>query len=44
VFFAEGMVEFQGKWYLYYGMADSKIGVAVTDRRQRESMRWGEAG
>ncbi|MDN4593361.1 glycoside hydrolase family 130 protein [Polycladomyces subterraneus] len=29
VVFAEGLVEFQGKWYLYFGMADSKIGVAV---------------
>lgn len=29
VVFIEGLVEYQGKYYMYYGMADSKIGVAV---------------
>jgi beta-1,2-mannosidase len=28
--FAEGLVFFIGKWFLYYGTADSFIGVAVT--------------
>lgn len=30
VCFVEGMVPFQGKWFLYYGTADSKIAVAVS--------------
>lgn len=30
VVFAEGLVSFQGQWRLYYGMADSYIGVAST--------------
>jgi len=29
--FIEGMVYFQKKWFLYYGCADSKVGVAVFD-------------
>jgi beta-1,2-mannosidase len=29
VVFVEGLVEYHGAFYLYYGMADSKIGVAV---------------
>ncbi len=29
VVFLEGMVPFRDKWFLYYGTADSKIGVAV---------------
>lgn len=29
--FIEGMVYFKNKWYLYYGCADSKVGVAVFD-------------
>lgn len=29
--FIEGMVFFQQKWFLYYGCADSKVGVAVYD-------------
>lgn len=28
--FAEGLVWFQGKWWLYYGCADSAVGVAVS--------------
>lgn len=30
--FAEGMVFFKGKWFLYYGTADSFVGVAVSNR------------
>ena len=29
--FVEGLVPFNGRWYLYYGMADSRVGVAVWD-------------
>lgn len=29
--FIEGMVYYKDKWYLYYGCADSKVGVAVYD-------------
>jgi beta-1,2-mannosidase len=31
VCFIEGLVPFKGKWFLYYGTADSKIAVAVKD-------------
>ena len=32
--FVEGLVPFRGRWFLYYGMADSRVGVAVwTPRR-----------
>jgi predicted GH43/DUF377 family glycosyl hydrolase len=31
VCFLEGLVHFKGKWFLYYGTADSKIAVAVLD-------------
>ncbi|HJQ12241.1 MAG TPA: glycoside hydrolase family 130 protein [Gemmatimonadaceae bacterium] len=27
--FSEGLVHFNGKWFLYYGTADSRVGVAV---------------
>jgi len=27
--FAEGLVAFKGKWFLYYGCADSMVGVAI---------------
>lgn len=30
VCFLEGLVEYKGSWYLYYGTADSKIAVAVS--------------
>jgi beta-1,2-mannosidase len=30
--FAEGLVLFKGKWYMYYGCADSLVGVAVADK------------
>jgi beta-1,2-mannosidase len=29
--FVEGLVPFRGRWFLYYGTADSRIGVAVSD-------------
>jgi len=29
VCFVEGLAQFKGKWFLYYGTADSKIAVAV---------------
>lgn len=29
--FIEGLTFFKGKWYLYYGCADSKVGVAIYD-------------
>jgi predicted GH43/DUF377 family glycosyl hydrolase len=29
VCFLEGLANYQGKWFLYYGTADSKIAVAV---------------
>jgi hypothetical protein len=31
VVFAEGLVQFKGKWYLYYGQGDSQLGVAIAD-------------
>lgn len=31
VCFIEGLVHFEGKWFLYYGTADSKIAVAVSE-------------
>ncbi|MCL6631149.1 MAG: glycoside hydrolase family 130 protein [Alicyclobacillus herbarius] len=42
VVFVEGLVQHNGFWFLYYGMADSKIGVAIapasTDEDQSEAM------
>lgn len=35
--FVEGLVPFHGRWYLYYGSADSRVGVAVWDPRQTNS-------
>lgn len=35
VVFAEGLVQLGGRWFLYYGMADSRLGVAVADNTQR---------
>jgi beta-1,2-mannosidase len=29
--FAEGLVWFHGRWWLYYGCADSRVGVAMSD-------------
>jgi len=31
VCFIEGMVPFKGKWFLYYGTADSRIAAAVME-------------
>jgi predicted GH43/DUF377 family glycosyl hydrolase len=31
--FAAGLVPFKGKWLLYYGCADSSIGVAEAERK-----------
>ncbi|MGN6440061.1 MAG: glycoside hydrolase family 130 protein [Agriterribacter sp.] len=33
VCFLEGLVPFNGRWYLYYGTADSKIAVAVSEAK-----------
>ena len=33
--FVEGLVPFRGKWFLYYGTADSFVGVAVYDPERR---------
>src|SRR5437764_10243735 len=33
--FVEGLVPFHGRWYLYYGTADSRVGVAVWDPSRR---------
>jgi predicted GH43/DUF377 family glycosyl hydrolase len=30
--FSEGLVYFKGKWFLYYGTADSFVGVAISDQ------------
>jgi len=32
--FVEGLVPFNGRWYLYYGTADSRVGVAVWNPRR----------
>lgn len=31
VVFSEGLVQFKGKWFLYFGQADSTLGVATAD-------------
>lgn len=33
VIFLEGLVPFKNKWFLYYGTADSKIGVATSNQQ-----------
>jgi predicted GH43/DUF377 family glycosyl hydrolase len=35
--FVEGLVPFGGRWYLYYGTADSRVGVAVWDPRRKRA-------
>jgi beta-1,2-mannosidase len=35
--FAEGLVFFQEKWFLYYGCADSRVGVALFDPKASAS-------
>ncbi|MGH7427262.1 MAG: glycoside hydrolase family 130 protein [Candidatus Methylomirabilaceae bacterium] len=32
--FVEGLVPFHGRWYLYYGTADSRVGVAIWDPKR----------
>ena len=32
--FVEALIPFNGKWFLYYGTADSRVGVAVWDPRK----------
>ena len=39
--FVEGLVPFNGRWYLYYGTADSRVGVAVWDPKRADR---GEGG
>lgn len=34
--FVEGLVPFHGRWYLYYGTADSRVGVAVWDPHRKD--------
>lgn len=34
--FIEGLVYHQGKWFLYYGCADSKVGVAIYDPQKNK--------
>jgi predicted GH43/DUF377 family glycosyl hydrolase len=33
--FVEGLVPFRGRWLLYYGTADSRVGVAIWDPARR---------
>ena len=33
--FLEGLVRFKDKWFLYYGTADSMVGVAISDAKER---------
>jgi predicted GH43/DUF377 family glycosyl hydrolase len=33
VVFCEGMVQFRGRWFMYYGQGDSELGVATADAR-----------
>ena len=37
--FVEGLVPFDGRWFLYYGTADSRVGVAVWNPRSRADSR-----
>jgi len=37
--FVEGLVPFNGRWYLYYGTADSRVGVAVWNPNRKTSVR-----
>ena len=37
--FVEALVPFNGRWYLYYGTADSRVGVAVWDPQPAASRR-----
>ena len=31
VVFSEGLVQYKGKWLLYFGLGDSELGVAVAE-------------
>ena len=42
--FIEGLVFFKGKWFLYYGCADSMVGVAVFDPGDAASSKPGNPG
>ena len=35
--FIEGLVPFKNKWFLYYGTADSFVGVAVYDPKRKDA-------
>jgi predicted GH43/DUF377 family glycosyl hydrolase len=37
--FVEGLVPFNGRWFLYYGTADSRVGVAVWDPKRETTGR-----
>jgi beta-1,2-mannosidase len=37
--FVEGLVRFNGRWHLYYGTADSRVGVAVWDPNRKAAGR-----
>jgi predicted GH43/DUF377 family glycosyl hydrolase len=37
--FVEGLVPFRGRWFLYYGTADSRVGVAVAGYLRKDSGR-----
>jgi predicted GH43/DUF377 family glycosyl hydrolase len=34
--FAEGLVFFKNKWYLYYGTADSFVGLAISSQKNKK--------
>ena len=36
VTFCEGIVQFKGKWFMYYGQADTTVGVATADVQPKE--------
>jgi predicted GH43/DUF377 family glycosyl hydrolase len=36
VCFLEGLVRFKNRWFLYYGTADSKIAVAVSEAKMKD--------
>ena len=35
--FVEGLVPFRGRWFLYYGTADTRVGVAILDSARTAS-------
>lgn len=37
--FVEGLVPFKGRWFLYYGTADSRVGVAIWDPHRKADNR-----